>query len=474
MIKEAIVEPVKSFYRRHLRQYPLARFARKQVGVVAAFNDRIVGAIRIGSRDLHRRIFRLCMSPKLFARFDPAKRWLSPTYNLRTISEFVAGGATWQRLAPAESQVISAANFDGRWRPETIENVTTSISFPEIGVLTIKRGIIVGNFDLFFVGENAMYADQLNIHRDLLVEEMRGDATVQVAERRLRFSNPNKIKKLDVPAAISLVGGAVHNYVHWLTESLPKLLLIDKCEDFRELPLLIDKGLHPNILEALNQFNVHRREVMEVARLQPLRVERLILVSPPCYVPIDYRATQQGGTPKIQPHDVMFSPTAIGAVQEAVGRTAPPGTVADRKLYLRRNSTYRYILNIKEVEEVLLADGFEVVEPERLTFRQQLEIFRRARVIVGQGGAALGNMCLAPPGCRVHALVARSGHVNYHYFSNMADILRHDFSYLAGAMQELKTNHPSHGNFEVDIDELKATLAKDSHAARPASASRAA
>ena len=45
--------------------------------------------------------------------------------------------------------------------------------------------------------------------------------------------------------------------------------------------------------------------------------------------------------------------------------------------------------------------GFSVIAPENYTVEQQIRIFSRAKIIVGEIGAALANIIFAPPGCTV-------------------------------------------------------------------------
>lgn len=50
-----------------------------------------------------------------------------------------------------------------------------------------------------------------------------------------------------------------------------------------------------------------------------------------------------------------------------------------RRLYLRRNSQFRPIRNAGEVEALLSELGFQVVEPEKLSFAEQVKLFKRDR-----------------------------------------------------------------------------------------------
>ena len=98
-----------------------------------------------------------------------------------------------------------------------------------------------------------------------------------------------------------------------------------------------------------------------------------------------------------------------------------------RRLYLtRRDDGHWRTTNEAEVEACLGAYGFETVAPGDLSFREQIQLFSDAEVIVGTG-AGLFNMVFAAPGAKVlqfqepsqwvHALwtTAAASGVEYHY-----------------------------------------------------------
>jgi len=388
-------------------------------------------------------------------------RALASCYHLRSYAEFVGAGVGSRReLLPAETSPHAAPVFHGDRTDHSMRQNSISVSIPSIGAVCVEGAVAVGKCDLFFCDDKAVHADRFDVARHRLAEELHGVARVVPESRTIRVGISGGVRRLSVPIAVSLLGGATHNYVHWLTETLPKLLLLDGIEAYRGLPLLIDRGLHPNILESLACFDVQARPTIEVERHEPVYAERLVFVSPPTFVPFDHRAAHGTAAAKVPAEDLSFSPSAIRNLQTAAGRVAGShGASQGRKIYLRRNSPYRRITNAAELEAVVVARGFEIVEPERMKFREQLELFRSTSCVIAQGGAALGNLCLTPPGCVVVALAERSPLLNYDYFAQLASILGHDFSHLLGSGAGSADRGSSDGDFRIDIEELKAALA---------------
>lgn len=83
-----------------------------------------------------------------------------------------------------------------------------------------------------------------------------------------------------------------------------------------------------------------------------------------------------------------------------------------RKVYVRRKSRGRHIINADEIEALAAEAGYEVVDPGTLTFLEQVELFSTASRIVGPSGAWISNLASAPDGAKVAVFLpetARTG-----------------------------------------------------------------
>jgi capsular polysaccharide biosynthesis protein len=100
------------------------------------------------------------------------------------------------------------------------------------------------------------------------------------------------------------------------------------------------------------------------------------------------------------PYPTRFARLPFDTIRARVG--APSGP-RDRRILLVRpnNSGRRHLINAAEVADSLAHLGFEVVQPERLTFREQVRLFAAASVVVGESGAAMANIGFCDPGTRV-------------------------------------------------------------------------
>lgn len=113
----------------------------------------------------------------------------------------------------------------------------------------------------------------------------------------------------------------------------------------------------------------------------PIRVERLELPNPQCYV-----RCQRGFT-----RNFLVIARAFGS---RLGRSF---YCAGRKVYLsktRFTAGHRNIENEKRVEDILKSKGWNIVYPEMLTPQEQVDLWRYADVVAGVEGSAMHTALL--------------------------------------------------------------------------------
>lgn len=257
-------------------------------------------------------------------------------------------------------------------------------------------------------------------------------------------------------AAAVFTDGCAANYAHWLTEVLPRIASFCEDERFKDIPVVVDKGLHANIQASLRLVIGEHRVVHEVAAGESVYVERLYWMSAVGYVPYERRA------PSVSGHGQgVFSPYALGLTRaiclKAVDASQSINTaVSGSKIYLKRNSQVRRLLNAEELEIYLKSQGFELVEPEKLSFLEQVKLFSQASCIVGPTGAAFANLIFAPSGSRIVVLMGKHPDASYDYWNNIAKAVGLQVECLLGDMIDL--GRGIHSDFSIDIAALDGAL----------------
>jgi capsular polysaccharide biosynthesis protein len=82
-----------------------------------------------------------------------------------------------------------------------------------------------------------------------------------------------------------------------------------------------------------------------------------------------------------------------------------------RRFYLVRGQGHgRALKNRDSLVEALAARGVVAVQPELLSFDQQVALFARADLVVAEFGAALANVVFCPPGAKVVEIISEGQH----------------------------------------------------------------
>jgi len=137
------------------------------------------------------------------------------------------------------------------------------------------------------------------------------------------------------------------------------------------------------------------------------------------------------------------------------------------KLYVKRKSYFRRIINHDLVEQHLTKNGFVVIEPSENNLLEQIELFSKAKVVVAQAGAALGNIIFMQHGASVFSLMADSDWIDYEYFEKYSEVFGVKFNPVLGKVVGKKklvdkgigtALHPMNANFNIDPLDLREAI----------------
>ncbi|GEP06836.1 glycosyltransferase family 61 protein [Methylobacterium oxalidis] len=229
------------------------------------------------------------------------------------------------------------------------------------------------------------------------------------------------------------------NYGHWLIDDLPRL------EAYFVL-----RGLHPDetITILLPSFNAHIDAVRErsirfylpkeaayrvvfLARDQIYRFAKIYHVTPCSLEPVAKSpeallAMRVRLLKKTLPY--RWAQAARRVAAWPLNPFSRPGT----RLFVDRTPARgRNLVNREAVLAMLAHEGFEVIDPDFLSVRQQMVRFAKARVVVGIMGAAMANTVFCSAGTRVIYL---SPDVRWTdpFFWDLAAVCGHRYTALYG------------------------------------------
>jgi glycosyl transferase family 61 len=314
---------------------------------------------------------------------------------------------------------------------------------PRPYVSLIKDAIIFGGESLVVLDNRLVLDDELV---DFNSREYGKKSThIQPYEDGLLVTG-YKEPSLQVEEGVLLSCGHDVNYFHWLVECLPKLLLVDSLEEFKNVPLLIQAGLHTNLMVALERLNINNRKIIFVEPGSACRVDRLIFPSALSRIVDRYESTPVFNV------DIVLSYKWLNKVSEILRSNTDHSKKTWRKIFLTRRKGLRAIRNRDEVELRLLEEGFEIVELEGASLDFQIELFSQASVVVAPTGAALTNMLFCRPGTRVIIFMSNHEVTNYYFWSSLGKITDLDVVIIASERLFNLTDYYSvHDDYIVDI-----------------------
>lgn len=374
-------------------------------------------------------------------------------YKLVKISRFIiSAGTPKQTILPAQPLTVTCPRVYPAEHLNKLDVDGKLKAFPEIFMATIPNAEIIGGSNVVFSGHHAIKHDLFDIRKDYTSEELQRRYIVS-PNYKLLIRNVSGDRRRTFQQAACFTDACSGNYAHWLTEVLPRIYLFTESGMSSEIRMIIDRGLHPNLMESFHVIAGENPNVFKLGRNRLVGVEKLSLVSCAGYVPFGRRISKAKG----HSHG-SFSPATfkgmVNKIRQNLGIEAVQGW---RKLYIRRNSSVRTVSNLPEIESVLMQHGFEFVEPELLTFVEQVKLFSEASVIVGATGAAMANLIFCNSSTRIIVMMGIHDEMPYAYWQNMALAVGNEVSYVLGKISD-SSFKGLHANFRIETRDLLQAL----------------
>jgi hypothetical protein len=224
------------------------------------------------------------------------------------------------------------------------------------------------------------------------------------------------------------------NHYHWTVDCLPKLHSLALAETKRTVTILMPETLGPVHRESLEAvLPAHFRLEYRPARGW-LRVETFLLPS------------------LVSGYCNGLLPAAYNdSIRRPVFRRyqLPDAQPRIERIYItRRGAKQRAVLNEDAVLALLEPYGFKLVDLGQLSFREQVELFHRADLLVGPSGAGFNLMMYCG---KIDVVVLHPNRTPDNYFHAMAQGLGQQYHYVLhdGGVDD---------NMEVDLPALKRVL----------------
>jgi capsular polysaccharide biosynthesis protein len=318
--------------------------------------------------------------------------------------------------------------------------------FPEVYVATIAEASVIGGSNLSIVNNEIISHDLLTISTDLTPEERHFKINSHGNVCRLTYRIMTK-KRSQLAEAASFVDALSINYAHWITEVLPRIVSFCSNNKYKNVSIIIDDKLHKNIMATLEKV-VGRRKVYLLPMNHIVKIDKLYVTSVAGYISYEqrYKYIQASSGGKFNAHAIRLLVNLLKPLNDK--RQTP------QKIYLKRSSGYRNLTNQNEIEALLTRHRFTIVEPEKLSFLEQVNYFSKAKVIIGPTGASFANLIFCNKKVNLAILVNNDRNMIYKYWVNLASIMGIQVNYITGKSKQFFGG--IHRDFSVDLDLIDA------------------
>jgi hypothetical protein len=314
------------------------------------------------------------------------------------------------------------------------------------------RGVSVcGGLDAFIENGNVKTFEKMDVVNDRLAEEYKG---LVVSQKKLFFAPANNRwaeYALNTGSCLSLCGGTSANYAHWLSQYLPRLyfFLESHGSQTQHLNVLVDDEVSEAHLKSIELLvlqypdRVNELSIFILCNGMLVKCSKLISIFNVGYCQFEPRSSQS-------PFFLRLDCKLIRSMATRILEGTAPNVCAEKKIFLKRSSEVRRLVNQAEVEELLIANGFDVIVPELLSLSEQVSLFSEATHVIASTGAGLANCIFCQDKTRVSILISECSEHRYEYWTQFLDSDRLLIEYIQGsAVQNV------HDSFYVNIDTLE-------------------
>lgn len=346
-------------------------------------------------------------------------------------------------------------------------SISTSYKTPGCSIYRIRDVSIMGRSEFLFKDGFMIHHDNFDPHEHIssIGQLKKIKYFNDFRECRIRHKKNGKpIKK-----GIVLLGGGSGNYAHFFCDLIPRLIISNYYSEFNDYPILVDSFIGKILLGIIIKFNIKNKEIILIDELEKIKVDDLIFISFPSYLPHDFKPRPSGEI--IIKNDIYkISKNALQLINKETSNLINLASKKQKKkLYLFRDNVFksgvqyniRSLENQNDIIRFLKKRGFYIVNTTEMNFDQQVSLMRDAEIVISPVGAALTNMIFSNQKTIFVVLAGHYKNANYAFWTNFSSVLGRNLFYVLGRQIVDSTNsNIMHRNYFIELNQLEECLIK--------------
>lgn len=337
--------------------------------------------------------------------------------------------------------------------PKTPGAERVNIQIPPIYMCTFSDNLVTGLSHVIFNARKTIFDDDVNFRTDILPEIH--------FKKILRIKN--KIKLLfDIRSskAIQEAGFFCHpcsgNYSHWMLQILPRISLFCNYTD-KNIPIIVDKNIaEGSFNHSLRCVIGAKRKVIFMSKDDVFIIDKLHYISTVARIPWECKRNKLKKQVWVNPHALKVMISKIDNVFKKI--KSKSNFNHNTKLYVKRVSEIRKILNFIKVEALLKNAGFRPICPGGLSFEEQYSNFHIAKEVFLQAGSEAVNCLFCSNLAKIYILIGNDPSGDFGFWRNILFPINQNLKIIVG--KNLDGGHRFHNNFTAPLKKINNALHK--------------
>jgi len=256
-----------------------------------------------------------------------------------------------------------------------------------------------------------------------------------------------RLKKKIKGSVLCMVQGisAEINYFHWMFDILPRIKLIKKIINLKNIDYFYFPELKKWQKDTLSIFKIPKNKFINSKKYRHIEADLIFATSHPWYT----KGHMVSESKNLPTWDINWVANTFLRYKKK--------TLCNKKIFIDRSeSVFKHcqIINNDEVKRNLIKMGFSIHETGKMSFFEQIYLFNNAKVIVGAHGAAFTNLVFCKPKTKIIEIIPKS-HPNT---VNKKISKVKNLNYFRFITKDLKENEKTTGDIVVNINALNKKL----------------
>ena len=211
----------------------------------------------------------------------------------------------------------------------------------------------------------------------------------------IRNGTPSLLKKYPGTVLNLEQGGSGNNYFHFFFDIIPKIYLIKK-KIKNKINFYYVSAPKKWQIKIFKILGIAERKLINSSKNKHISADQIICVDHPWY----HKGFIQDQVKKL--------PEWVVLINRKIFLKKALKFKCEKKIFLDRSSSkfnHCQIFNQKKVNEWVKKNKLSIYQPEKLSFKKQIYLFKNASVILGAHGAAFTNIIFCKPGTKIIEII---------------------------------------------------------------------